>query len=69
MKKHADRDLEIATLLDNGMTYDALAKVYGVSRQRIHQIGRAAGVEYRRDATARANMAAAAAKRKETGDG
>lgn len=60
MKKNEERNTEIAALLRGGMTYTAAAKLYGITPQRVNQIARQYGVEYRRSDESRAKMSAAA---------
>ena len=33
-----DRDYSMKSMRDNGMTYEAIGKVFGMSRQRVHKI-------------------------------
>ena len=36
--ENRDRDYSMKTMRDNGMTYEAIARVFGISKQRVHKI-------------------------------
>lgn len=36
--EHRDRDYSMKSMRDNGMTYEAIARVFGISKQRVHKI-------------------------------
>lgn len=36
--ENRDRDYSMKTMRENGMTYEAIARVFGISKQRVHKI-------------------------------
>lgn len=36
--ENRDRDYSMKNMRDNGMTYEAIARVFGISKQRVHKI-------------------------------